>query len=175
MAKIGKLGKLNLKWGQVMNIVLVVFVVLGLYYLVYNTNFFGMRTSEGFKGAEKELAKKTASAESDAGDASSTSSSAPPSPELDAGSVDVEADTGPEPEPEPEKEGFHNMLNNMAPYASNPMQPADLPNWFLDSTKFSPGCCPSTYSSSTGCACLSPQQISFLNQRGGNRTCSSQY
>jgi hypothetical protein len=33
-----------------------------------------------------------------------------------------------------------------------------------------PGCCASTYSSDMGCVCTSPQQRSFINMRGGNRT-----
>ena len=33
-----------------------------------------------------------------------------------------------------------------------------------------PGCCSSTYSSDMGCVCTSPEQRSFINMRGGNRT-----
>jgi hypothetical protein len=33
-----------------------------------------------------------------------------------------------------------------------------------------PSCCASTYSSDMGCVCTSPQQRSFINMRGGNRT-----
>ena len=40
----------------------------------------------------------------------------------------------------------------------------------FENTKFSPECCPSNYSSSTGCACMTPEQMKFLGQRGGNRT-----
>ena len=36
--------------------------------------------------------------------------------------------------------------------------------------KFKPECCPSTYTNSTGCACVSTEQTQYLNQRGGNRT-----
>ena len=38
--------------------------------------------------------------------------------------------------------------------------------------KFDPKCCfkPQQYSSSTGCACISRDQMEFLNQRGENRT-----
>ena len=36
--------------------------------------------------------------------------------------------------------------------------------------KFKPECCPSTYSSSTGCACMTHEQVSYINERGGNRT-----
>lgn len=39
--------------------------------------------------------------------------------------------------------------------------------------KFKPECCPSPYSSSTGCVCMTSEQIKFLNTRGGNRTTDS--
>ena len=43
-------------------------------------------------------------------------------------------------------------------------------NFFADN-QFKPECCvSSTYSSGTGCACLSSEQVNYLNQRGGNRT-----
>jgi hypothetical protein len=41
--------------------------------------------------------------------------------------------------------------------------------------KFDPKCCPSVYSNSSGCVCATPEQMSYLNQRGGNRTFSSIY
>ena len=31
-------------------------------------------------------------------------------------------------------------------------------------------CCPSNYSNSMGCICETSEQVSFLNERGGNRT-----
>tara|TARA_A100001015_G_scaffold176905_1_gene196741 strand:+ start:527 stop:925 length:399 start_codon:yes stop_codon:yes gene_type:complete len=40
---------------------------------------------------------------------------------------------------------------------------------FLANNKFTPECCPSMYSSSTGCACITPEQGRFLNERGNNR------
>lgn len=39
--------------------------------------------------------------------------------------------------------------------------------------KFKPECCPSPYSTSTGCVCMTPEQITYLNTRGGNRTSDS--
>jgi hypothetical protein len=45
----------------------------------------------------------------------------------------------------------------------------------FENTKFSPECCPSNYSSSTGCACMTPEQMKFLGQRGGNRTLNTEY
>ena len=41
---------------------------------------------------------------------------------------------------------------------------------FFDNTEFNPECCPSNYSTSSGCACMTPEQMKFLGQRGGNRT-----
>lgn len=41
--------------------------------------------------------------------------------------------------------------------------------FFFSGNKFAPQC-RSSYSSSTGQACLSKEQIDYLNQRGGNRT-----
>jgi hypothetical protein len=43
------------------------------------------------------------------------------------------------------------------------------PNNFFVGSKFSDKCCPSAYSSSGGCACLSTEQINYLKARGGNR------
>lgn len=42
--------------------------------------------------------------------------------------------------------------------------------FMLRDNKFSPECCPSSYSNSMGCACMSKKQNDALNQRGGNRT-----
>jgi hypothetical protein len=46
---------------------------------------------------------------------------------------------------------------------------------FFDSTKFSPDCCPSSYSNADGCVCASPEQMVYLNERGGNRTLTGEY
>jgi hypothetical protein len=45
----------------------------------------------------------------------------------------------------------------------------------FNENKFDPKCCPSAYSNSTGCVCATPEQMNYLNQRGGNRTMSSMY
>lgn len=39
----------------------------------------------------------------------------------------------------------------------------------LSGQTFQPNCCPSTYSNSSGCACMSNEQLDFLSSRGGNR------
>ena len=35
---------------------------------------------------------------------------------------------------------------------------------------FSTDCCPSTYTNSVGCACMTQEQVQYINERGGNRT-----
>lgn len=57
-------------------------------------------------------------------------------------------------------------------------KPLQMPAGELDmlaSTKFKPECCPSTYSTASGCVCLIDQQKIFLSQRGGNNFPVSEY
>ena len=66
--------------------------------------------------------------------------------------------------------GYKNKLNS---YKDNVGTPVPLPEgelFFFADNKFNPECCPSTYSDSMGCACLSQDQVTYINQRGGNRT-----
>jgi hypothetical protein len=66
--------------------------------------------------------------------------------------------------------GNENRLDSYQ-YNSGPQIP--LPEgelFFFKDTKFSPQCCPGTYSSSVGCACLSKPQFNYLVTRGGNNT-----
>ena len=42
-------------------------------------------------------------------------------------------------------------------------------------TQFKPECCPSAYSNSSGCACMSLEQRNMLAHRGGNNTPYSEY
>jgi len=66
--------------------------------------------------------------------------------------------------------GNKNRLNT---YKDNVGTPVPLPEgelFFFADNKFKPECCPSTYSDSMGCACLSQDQVNYINQRGGNRT-----
>jgi hypothetical protein len=46
---------------------------------------------------------------------------------------------------------------------------------FFDKNKFSPDCCPANYSNADGCVCASPEQMKYLNERGGNRTLTGEY
>ena len=38
----------------------------------------------------------------------------------------------------------------------------------LKNNKFKKNCCPATYTSSNGCACLTDEQINYLSNRAGN-------
>lgn len=63
--------------------------------------------------------------------------------------------------------------NRLDSYQYNTGPPIPLPEgelFFFKDTKFSPDCCPGTYSSSLGCACLSKLQFNYLVTRGGNST-----
>ena len=39
---------------------------------------------------------------------------------------------------------------------------------FFDNTRFDSNCCPSTYTSSGGCACMTDEQKRTIETRGGN-------
>ena len=54
-----------------------------------------------------------------------------------------------------------------------PLPPGELLIFAQNEVK--PECCPSYYSSSTGCVCTSQKQWDYLNQRGGNRTLSTEF
>jgi len=59
-----------------------------------------------------------------------------------------------------------------------PKQPIPLPEGELDmfaTTPFKPECCPNTYSSSMGCACMTVSQYNFLKNRGFNNVPYSEY
>ena len=58
-------------------------------------------------------------------------------------------------------------------YSQNKGTPVPLPEgqlYMFADNQFKPECCPSTYTSSTGCACITKEQVDYINQRGGNRT-----
>ena len=51
-------------------------------------------------------------------------------------------------------------------YQSQSQDPSQMN--IIENMKFAPECCPSSYSSSQGCACMSDDAINFLASRGGN-------
>ncbi len=55
-----------------------------------------------------------------------------------------------------------------------PLHKGDLAIFAKNTSR--PECCSaSTYSTSTGCVCVTPEQMKYLNERGGNRTLTSMY
>ena len=55
--------------------------------------------------------------------------------------------------------------------ADEPLKNGELVMFAKNKSK--PECCPAPYSTSTGCVCMTPEQINYLNTRGGNRTSDS--
>lgn len=56
--------------------------------------------------------------------------------------------------------------------------PVPLPEgqmFFFQDNEFRPDCCPSVYSSSLGCSCITPDQALYLQSRAGNSTLTSEY
>jgi hypothetical protein len=63
-------------------------------------------------------------------------------------------------------------------FLSREPQPVPLPEGemlMFANTPFKPECCPNTYSTSTGCACMTGNQYNYLVLRGGNNVPYSQY
>ena len=68
--------------------------------------------------------------------------------------------------------GYGDINNTGSAYAADePLKNGEMV--IFAKNKFKPECCPSPYSSSTGCVCMTPEQIKYLNTRGGNRTSDS--
>ena len=71
------------------------------------------------------------------------------------------------------------IVNMGTPYPLKHEEVASqIPNdsmFFLARNKVDRDCCPSTYSTSNGCVCITPDQKDMLNGRGGNRTAPSYY
>jgi hypothetical protein len=63
---------------------------------------------------------------------------------------------------------YKSLEGNTAPKPADIIASGKLD--ILANNTFDPKCCPSTYTSSKGCACVSPEQMTYLNERGGNRT-----
>ena len=69
-------------------------------------------------------------------------------------------------------------VDSLKPYEKYNCGPIDVNNFF-GGLKFKPECCGnptgSSYSNSVGCACICPEQWTFLNSRGGNRTFPTEF
>ena len=61
---------------------------------------------------------------------------------------------------------------------NRPKQPIPLPEGEMDmfaTTPFKPECCPNTYSTGSGCACMTVDQYKYLRNRGSNNVPFSEY
>jgi len=71
----------------------------------------------------------------------------------------------------PPSKGAQDILNR-------PAQPIPLPPGELDmfaTTDFKPECCPNSYSTGAGCACMTVGQLVYLKERAGNNVPYSEY
>ena len=62
----------------------------------------------------------------------------------------------------------HLIKNQTYSGKNNFKKDSDL--FFLTETVAKPECCPSAYSNSSGCLCMTPEQNNFLDERGENRS-----
>lgn len=67
--------------------------------------------------------------------------------------------------------GYQTILDRVSGNVGTKVPLEDTMVFYRDN-EFKPECCPSTYSNSSGCMCMSPQQVNYLAHRGGNRACS---
>ncbi len=61
---------------------------------------------------------------------------------------------------------------------NRPKQPVPLPkgeSLMFAKTQFKPECCPNSYSTGSGCACMTVDQYNYLIDRGGNNVPYSEY
>ena len=68
---------------------------------------------------------------------------------------------------------YKSLEGNIAPNPKEWVESGKLE--FLAHNKFDAKCCPSPYSGDMGCACISPEQMKYLNSRGGNRSFPTEF
>lgn len=66
--------------------------------------------------------------------------------------------------------GYQTVLDRVSGNVGTKVPLEDTMVYYRDN-EFKPECCPSSYTSSKGCMCTSPEQVKYLAQRGGNRSC----
>ena len=66
--------------------------------------------------------------------------------------------------------GYSEERSKYNKYSGTPVPLPEGQLFMFADNKFKPECCPSIYTSSTGCACITQEQVNYINQRGGNRT-----
>lgn len=149
--------------------VLILIVVLYLVIIVHTacscTNMFGL--IESFKSSSKSKKEGFAGANTNYGESSVYS----------LGNYDsVDTSKWGQPNLTYKKGGKQNQA--VKDFFNRPDQPIPLPEGELDmfaTTPFKPECCPNTFSTSTGCACMTMGQDNYLNSRGGNNVPYSEY
>lgn len=67
--------------------------------------------------------------------------------------------------------GVQNILNR--PEQPIPLPPGEM--LMFANTEFKPECCPTAFSNSSGCACMTVNQYNYLIDRGGNNVPYSEY
>ena len=72
---------------------------------------------------------------------------------------------------QPLSQGVKNILNRKPQPV--PLRKGEM--LMFANTEFKPECCPNTYSTSTGCACMTTDQYNYLILRGGNNAPYSEY
>jgi hypothetical protein len=72
---------------------------------------------------------------------------------------------------QPLSQGVQSILNR--PKQHVPLVGGEM--LLFNNNTFKPECCPSTYSNSQGCACITPDQYNYLIERGGNNDPYSEY
>ena len=68
--------------------------------------------------------------------------------------------------------------SNLVNFYDRPKQPIPLPEGEMNmfaTTQFKPECCPNTYSTGSGCACMTVDQYKYLKNRGSNNVPFSEY
>ena len=70
------------------------------------------------------------------------------------------------------------LSKGVTDFLNRPAQQLPLPEGemlLFANTPFKPECCPNTYSTSSGCACMSSNTYNYLKQRSGNNVPYSEY
>jgi len=186
--------KLKLSWHHFLIVILAV-IILGslVYYLEQNKLIEGYEQPIDVKLTEKqakqakdieEIGKKVSKKDSNNNSSMSESTS---SEYFNGGNNNESSDVSGN---EGTTEGFSNLswgnlnsensdcMDSLIPFKNHKCGPVSVNNFFRD-IQFKPECCGnpggSSYSNSMGCACLCPDQITFLNSRGGNRTFPTEF
>jgi hypothetical protein len=66
--------------------------------------------------------------------------------------------------------GYSSTQSKWAQYKGTPVPLPEGQMFMFADNEFKPECCPSTYTNGSGCACITQEQVNYINQRGGNRT-----